>query len=90
MIRPRRTQSLDPDNTDRVPITRERLVGYRRLLRYIRPYRARVLVALTALSLGTVLGLTMPLIIRNVVDVVFVEQSLSLLNLYTLLLALIF
>ncbi|MCB0163641.1 MAG: ATP-binding cassette domain-containing protein [Anaerolineae bacterium] len=90
MIRPRRTQSLDAPDTDRTPITRDRLVEYRRLLRYVRPYRARVLVALTALSLGTVLGLTMPLVVRSVVDVVFIEQSLPLLNLYTLLLALIF
>ncbi|MCB9098752.1 MAG: ATP-binding cassette domain-containing protein [Anaerolineales bacterium] len=90
MIRPRRTQSPEPNDTDRVPITRKRLGGYRRLLYYVRPYRARMLVALISLSLGTLLGLTMPLIIRSVVDVVFIEQSLPLLNLYTLLLALIF
>jgi len=46
--------------------------------------------AIIALTIGTLLGLTMPLIVRSVVDVVFVERSLNLLNRFTLLLSLIF
>ncbi|MCB0193138.1 MAG: ATP-binding cassette domain-containing protein [Anaerolineae bacterium] len=90
MFRPRRPQVAELDEESRVGVTRERLADYRRLLSYVKPYRGRVILALTALSFATLLGLTMPLVVRSVVDVVFVEQSLALLNAYTLLLTLIF
>lgn len=98
MFRSQRARITQPNNVNndnnteeaKVPITRERLADYRRLLSFVKPYRWRVIFALTALSFGTLLGLTMPLVIQNVVDVVFVEQSLTLLNTYTLLLAIIF
>jgi subfamily B ATP-binding cassette protein MsbA len=43
-----------------------------------------------ALTIATLLGLIMPLVIQTLVDVVFVEQSLALLNRLTVLLAIIF
>jgi subfamily B ATP-binding cassette protein MsbA len=66
------------------------MADYARLLRYVRPYRRRMILALMALSIGTLLGLTMPLVIRSVVDVVFAERSQNKLDLFTMLLALIF
>ena len=90
MIRPRRPRISESNDDDRLPLTRERLAAYLRLLGYVRPYRARMIVAVIALSIGTILGLLMPLIIRVVVDVVFVEKNLALLNRFTLILTLIF
>ncbi len=91
MFRPRRPDfSKSSDDEKRLPITRERLNDYARLLRYVRPYRSRLILAMLALSAGTLLGLIMPLIIRNVIDVVFIEVDLTLLNRFTWLLMLIF
>jgi subfamily B ATP-binding cassette protein MsbA len=75
---------------DKTPVTRERMVDYWRLLRYVRPYRTRMFIAIFALTIGTFLRLLMPLIIQNVVDVVLVESSIQLLNRFALLLTLIF
>jgi len=90
MIRPRRPNISKASDEDARSITRERLSQYTRLLAYVRPYRRRMALALVALATGTLLGLTMPLIVRTVVDVVFVEKSLVQLNRFTLLLLLIF
>jgi subfamily B ATP-binding cassette protein MsbA len=79
-----------PAEEDRVPITRERLQAYRRLFGYVRPYSPRMTLAMIALTIATLLGLIMPLVIQTLVDVVFVEQSLALLNRLTVLLAIIF
>jgi subfamily B ATP-binding cassette protein MsbA len=73
-----------------LPLTRERLADYGRLLRYVHPYSRRMILAAVALLSGTVLGLLMPLVVRSVVDVVFVEQNLALLNRFTVLLTVIF
>jgi subfamily B ATP-binding cassette protein MsbA len=59
-------------------------------LGYVRPYRARLILAAVTLVAGTLLGLAMPLVVRNVVDVVFVEHNLALLNRFTVLLFIIF
>ena len=90
MFRPRRPNIAAANEEDRIPVTRERLAAYVRLFGYVRPYSSRMLLALIALTIATLLGLIMPLVIRTLVDVVFVEQSLSLLNRLTILLALIF
>ena len=78
------------ETEDKTPLTRERLSDYTRLLGYVRPYRGRMIVALAALVVGTLLRLLMPLVIQAVVDVVFVEKSQALLNQFALLLTLIF
>jgi len=87
LIRPRHTVK---DVTDRVPVTRERLEGYLRLLQYVRPYTGRMIIAMVALMIGTGLGLLLPLVIKGVVDVVFVEQDMALLNRFTMFLVIIF
>jgi subfamily B ATP-binding cassette protein MsbA len=88
MLRPRRP-ALATEAPERVPVTRQRLVGYRRLLGYVQPYRARMIIALLALSAATLLGLAMPLVVQNVVDLIFVAGGGRLLNQLTALLALI-
>lgn len=90
MFRPRRPNIEAADQEERRPLTRERLADYRRLLRYVYPYSRRMGLALTVLVLATLLGLAMPLVVRSVVDVVFVERSLTLLNRFALLLTLLF
>lgn len=89
MFRPRRPQLLANNETP-ISINRERLAEYRRLLSYVRPYRGRMILAMVALSFSTLLGLTMPLVVRNIVDVVFVERNFALLNAMAGLLTLIF
>lgn len=90
MFRPRRPDSLTEKEVNRRPITRAQLGGYWRLLGYVKPYRGRMILAGIALVAGTLSGLVMPLVVRNIVDVVFVEQNLDLLNRSTALLALVF
>jgi subfamily B ATP-binding cassette protein MsbA len=90
MFRPRRLNIAVDNEDNRRPVTRERLRGYARLLGYVRPYRRRLILAACALVTGTLLGLIMPLIVRNVVDVVFVERNLAMLNRFTALLSIIF
>lgn len=90
MFRVRRSD-ISPDAMEtRHPITRARLQGYRRLLGYVRLYRGRLGLAAIALTVSTLLGLSMPLVVRNVVDVVFVARDLTLLNRFAALLALVF
>jgi subfamily B ATP-binding cassette protein MsbA len=90
MFRPRRPELPIDSAETRRPITRQRLQGYQRLLGYVRPYRGRLMIAAVALVAGTLLGLLMPLVVRTVIDVVFVERNLALLNRFTAVLALIF
>lgn len=89
MFRHRRDrQNLEAE--ENVRINREHLTSYTRLLSYVRPYTGRMVLALITLFLSTLLGLVMPLIVGSVVDVVFVQTSLDLLNRFTLLLLVIF
>lgn len=75
----------DPDKkTQR--ITRESLQIYRRLLGYVRPYRRWLSIAIMALLISSALGLVLPLVVRNLVDVVFVDKSMTTLNRIALLL----
>lgn len=90
MFRLRRSDISIRTTETRRPITRLQLQGYRRLLGYVRPYRRRLVLAAISLTVGTFMGLMMPLVVQNVVDVVFVERNLTLLNRFAALLALIF
>lgn len=91
MLRPRRPDIGEAKAEDRVSITPERLAGYARLWRYVRPYRSRMFLAIIALTIGTLLGLIMPLVVQRVVDVVFVQSpTLEGLNKFAVLLLLIF
>ncbi len=90
MLRPRNARISTVKDEDKKPVTREQLADYTRLLGYMRPYSNRMVLAIIALTIGTLLGLSMPLIVQNVVDVVFVEKNLTSLNRFALLLSLIF
>jgi subfamily B ATP-binding cassette protein MsbA len=90
MFRPRRPNIQETGQEERLPITQERLADYRRLLRYVYPYRTQMAIALVVLTISTLLGLAMPLVVRSVVDVVFVQRSLALLNRFAFLLTLLF
>jgi len=94
MFRPRRPTTIEDKDEDKdknsQPVTRERLQDYWRLLRYVKPYRRRMLLAILALSTATLLSLVMPLVVRVMVDVVFLERDLTRLNNLTALLTLIF
>jgi len=88
MFRSRRAVLAEPE--EKIRIDRQRLGDYRRLLAYVGPYRSQMALAIMVLVLGAMLQLALPLIIRGVVDVVFVERSLGLLNRFAALLTLVF
>ncbi len=90
MFRTRHANIAKPTTEDKTTVTRERLAEYKRLLHYVNPYKGRMGLAVISLIAGTFLGLTMPLVIQSVVDVVFFEQSVTLLNKFAALLLLIF
>ena len=68
------------------PINRGGVATFARLLRYIRPYWRWMTVAIIALVISSLLGLALPLVVRNLVDFVFVRKDMSDLNLVTLVL----
>jgi subfamily B ATP-binding cassette protein MsbA len=53
---------------------------FRRLLGYIRPYRVVMAVAIATLIVSVGLSMLLPLVIRNLVDYVFVDQNMAQLN----------
>lgn len=83
-----------PSARRRDPVTRTRgslsSLRWSRLLGYLRPYRARMAVAVVALILGSALSLVLPVVIRNLIDSVFVEQDQQLLTRITIGLILVF
>jgi len=89
MFRHRRDRQIS-ETEENIRLNREHLTSYTRLLSYVRPYTGRMVLALITLFLSTLLGLVMPLIVGSVVDVVFVQTSLDLLNRFTLVLLVIF
>lgn len=64
--------------------------NYRRLLRFVRPYWQRLVLAGIILGINSLVALALPLSIRFVVDAALVQQSLSALNRITLLLVFLF
>lgn len=62
-------------------ITKEQVNTYRRLLQYIRPYSKWMAVSIATLLFSVGLGLILPLAVRNLVDLVTVDQDLPQLNL---------
>src|SRR4030065_2369094 len=69
-----------------MPIPKTSLPEARRLLKSLRPYTGRMVIALLALLLGASLGLVFPWILQNLVDSVFNRGSFAELNRITLLL----
>jgi len=61
-------------------ITREELGIYARLLGYVRPYTKWMVISIIALLFSVGLGLILPLVIRNLVDLIIVDKDLPQLN----------
>lgn len=72
------------DNLPEVP------VNWRRLIRYLKPYRVRMLVAILALIGSAALSLVFPAVISSVVDSVLQQRDFRLLDQITLGLLLVF
>lgn len=65
-------------------------INWRRLLAYLRPYRVRMALAIGALAIASLLGLSFPLVIVQLLDSVLQQQNQGQLNLLTLALVGIF
>ncbi|WP_374689301.1 ABC transporter ATP-binding protein [Promineifilum sp.] len=72
------------------PINRSDIATFGRLLRYVRPYWRWMTVAVVALIISSLLGLVLPLVVRNLVDFVFVRKDFGDLNRVTLALLAVF
>lgn len=59
-------------------------VNWRRLLRYLKPYRGRMTLAIGSLAVASAMNLSFPLVIVQLLDSVLQEQNLSQLNWLTL------
>lgn len=73
----RRQRDQDPDA---VNLNRQSLQAYRRLLAYVKPYTKWMIISIIALLFSVGLGLILPLVVKNLVDVMLVEGDMSLLN----------
>lgn len=74
-----RSHEADPDS-GAARINRESLGLYRRILGYVRPYRRWMVISIVALLFSVALGLILPLVVRNLVDVVLIDKNLQQLN----------
>jgi subfamily B ATP-binding cassette protein MsbA len=63
---------------------------FRRLLAFVRPYRSRLVLALIAIVVGSLLGLAGPYTLQFLIDAVFKQSDRQLLNRITLALIAIF
>ena len=81
-FRMRRMGRRRETDTEEAParITRADLSTYGRLLQYVRPYAKWMVVAIISLLFSVGLGLILPLVIRNLVDLILVENDLPQLN----------
>ena len=73
-----------------VRLSRESLHTFRRILVYIKPYRNWMILSIIALLFSVGLGLILPLVIQNLVDVVLIDKNLSRLNQLAMGLLLVF
>ena len=53
---------------------------FRRLLKFARPYSKSIVFAFFCLALTSIISLILPLLVRNMVNAVFVEKNTSMLN----------
>ena len=63
-----------------VRLTREQVTTFGRLLRYVRPYSKWMVLSIIMLLISVSLGLILPLVIRNLVDIVLVDKNFPRLN----------
>jgi ATP-binding cassette, subfamily B, bacterial MsbA len=76
----RDTTPLAPDQDSPKKLNRDNLRAYRRILRYVIPYRFWFTISIIALLFSVLLGLLLPLVIQSLVDIVLVDKNLALLN----------
>ena len=74
-----RDNSREKD-TETVNLNRQSLHTYRRLLKYVRPYSKWMIISIIALLFSVGLGLVLPLVVKNLVDVMLVDNDMSTLN----------
>lgn len=74
-----RRHEASPDPQAR-RLSRESLNLFWRVLAYVRPYRRWMVVSVFALLFSISLGLILPLVVRNLVDVVLINRNLTRLN----------
>jgi hypothetical protein len=84
-----RAHETDPDAKS-LPLNRENLAIFRQLLAYLQPHRRRMIISIIALIGSTALGLVLPLVVRNLVDVVLIDKNLVALNRLAVLLLFVF
>ncbi len=91
-MRLRRLPRRQAKNSDDAvpPITRGGASLFLRLLGYVRPYRLWLAVAIVALIISSLLGLVLPLVVRNLVDYVLVNKDFTNLNRVTIALLIVF
>ncbi len=78
MFQGRRRRSTEDRPTPDTP------VNWRRLWGYLKPYRGRMALAISALAVSSAMGLTFPLVIVRLLDSVLKQQDLTQLNWLTL------
>ncbi|MCA9924606.1 MAG: hypothetical protein KC421_19660, partial [Anaerolineales bacterium] len=61
-------------------LSRESMRTFRRVLAYVKPYRKWMTFSVIALLLSVALGLVLPLVVQNLVDVVLIDKNLNRLN----------
>lgn len=74
----RRYESNADDKIER--LNRESLHTFGRLLGYVRPFRRLMIFSIMMLLVSTLLGLVLPLVVQNLVDVVLIDKNLTRLN----------
>ncbi len=77
MRRMGREYESDSDKQRAARLTRKELSTYGRLLQYVRPYWPWMLVSIIALLFSVGLGLILPLVIRNLVDLILDESKFA-------------
>lgn len=86
ITRSKRNDRSQPDQIGlKVPL-RQNVRELRRLLRYLRPHRLKMSVAVASLLIGSILGLVFPWVMQNLVNSVFNQKNLAELNRITLIL----
>jgi subfamily B ATP-binding cassette protein MsbA len=74
-----RDYERDPDK-QAVRLNKESVHTFRRVMVYVRPYRGWFIFSAVTLVFSALLGLVLPLVVGNVVDVVLVENDVAGLN----------
>ncbi|MCB8967978.1 MAG: ABC transporter ATP-binding protein [Ardenticatenaceae bacterium] len=84
-----REYEQDPDKRSR-RISRASVQTFGRLLTYVKPYRGWMTISVIALLFSVALGLVLPLVVQNLVDIVLVDKSMDMLNRLAVMLLVVF